>query len=92
VVIEIGEGLPGPGGPEPGLLLDVRLELVVGEGQHAAVGVMNQHDLVGSGQPLADGEGPDRILRRGSAGGISKARASPVLSPSPSNSGQSRPR
>ena len=38
------------------------LEVVVGERQHAAVGVVDQDDLGGPEQALADGQGPDLVV------------------------------
>jgi hypothetical protein len=49
-------------GRAAGVRLDGRLEVVVGEGEHPAVGVMDQDDLAGAEQPLADGQGPDRVI------------------------------
>src|SRR5215472_6797170 len=45
VLVDVGKGLGGPGRLDSGLVLDGALELIVGEGQHAAVGVVDQHDL-----------------------------------------------
>ena len=44
---------------DPGFALDITLEVVVGEGQHAAVGVVDQDDLAGTQQSLADGQRAD---------------------------------
>jgi hypothetical protein len=68
VGVEVGEGLGRPGRLDPGLGLDGALELVVGERQHAAVGVVDEDDLGGAEQPLADGQGPDLIVGHHAAG------------------------
>ena len=47
VGVDVGEGLSGPLGTLSGLLLDALTKIVVFEREHAAVGVMNQHDLAG---------------------------------------------
>ena len=48
--------------------LDLGFELVVGEGQHPAVGVVDQHDLAGAEQALGDGERADLVVGDDSAG------------------------
>ena len=50
------------GGLDAGLLLDRGLEAVVGEGEHAAVGVVDEDDLRRAEQPLADGQRADLVL------------------------------
>jgi len=62
VLVEVGEGLRGPRGLEPGLVLDGPPERVVGEGEHPAVGVVDQNDLVGAEQALADRQGADHVV------------------------------
>src|SRR6266851_5520150 len=49
-------------GLDPGLVLYRLLERVVGEGEHAAVGVVDQDDLPGAEQSLADGQRPDLVV------------------------------
>src|SRR3954449_1487147 len=44
----IDEGFGGPFRLDADLVLDLLLEPVVGEGQHAAVGVVNENDLSGA--------------------------------------------
>lgn len=66
--IEIGEGLSRPRRLDPGLVLNRALEVVVGEGQHAAVGVMDQDDLAGAEQSLADRQRADLVLGYDPAG------------------------
>ena len=39
-----------------------RLKLVVGERQHAAVGVVDQDDLLGAEQSLTDGQRADLVV------------------------------
>ena len=63
VVLEVGERLGRPGGLDAGVLLDAAAELVVGEGEHPAVGVVNEHDFLGAEQPLADGQGAHFVVR-----------------------------
>jgi len=62
VTVELGERLGRPLRPDPGLLLDPRLELVVGERQHPAVGVVDQDDLGGAQQPLTDRQRADLVV------------------------------
>src|SRR4051812_18109311 len=47
---------------QAGVLLDLGLEVVVGERQHAAVGVVDQDDLACTEQALADGQRADCVL------------------------------
>ncbi len=61
VLVDVGERLRGPLRFLADLVLDIALEVVVGEGQHAAVGVMDQHDLGGAEQSLADGQRADLV-------------------------------
>src|SRR5215471_16115867 len=68
VLVQVGEGLGAPGRLDPGVVLDRPLERVVGEREHAAVGVVDQHDLPGAEQPLADRERPDLIVGYDPAG------------------------
>jgi hypothetical protein len=56
VFVEVGEGFGGPVGFEAGFGEDVGLEAVVGEGEHAAVGVVDQDDLFGTQEALTDGQ------------------------------------
>src|SRR4051812_33832540 len=53
VVLEVAEALAGPRRPDAGVLLDRAEQVVVGEGQHAAVGVVDEHDLLRAEQALA---------------------------------------
>src|SRR5918995_3087772 len=57
VLPEIVERLRRPLRLDPRLPLDLMPELVVAEGQHPAVGVVDEHDLLGSEKPLRDGKG-----------------------------------
>jgi len=56
VLVQVGECSGGPCGLDAGLVLDRALELVVGEREHAAVGVVDEDDLRRAEQPLADRE------------------------------------
>jgi len=62
VLVEVRECLGGPRRLDPGVVLDRLLELVVGEGEHAAVGVVDEDDLLGAKQPLADGQRADLVF------------------------------
>ncbi len=62
VGVQVGERLGRPLGLQPGLVLDALLELVVGEGQHPAVGVVDEDDLLGAQQPLRDGQRADLVV------------------------------
>jgi len=68
VAIQVAESLGGPGRLDPGLGLDAGLEAVVGEGEHPAVGVMDQDDLRGAQQALADSQRPDLVVGDDPAG------------------------
>src|SRR5579875_72442 len=59
---EVVEGLEREGRPDAGLLLHLSSNVVVLEGEHPAVGVMDEHDLLGAEQPLGDEERADRVL------------------------------
>src|SRR5262245_13687729 len=52
VFFEVVEGFGGPLGLDARLLLDLAAEVVVAEGEHAAVRVVDEDDLFGSEQPL----------------------------------------
>src|SRR5215471_4719415 len=58
----IGERLYRPWRPDAGLFLDLAHELVVGDLLQAAVGVVDQDDLGGAEQPLADRQRPDHVV------------------------------
>src|SRR5262249_29438861 len=62
VAFQVGEGFGRPGRLDAGVLGDARLELVIGERLHATVGVVDEDDLPGAKQPLADGERPDLVI------------------------------
>ena len=68
VTLQVGERLQGEVGPQPGVGLDVGLHLVVGEGQHAAVGVVDEDDLAGPEQALGDDQGAERVVGDHAAG------------------------
>ena len=55
-------------GLTPVSLFDLLAEVVVGEGQHPAVGVVDQDDLLGPEQPLRDGQGADLVVGDDPAG------------------------
>src|SRR6202012_1213629 len=61
VGFEVGERLGRPGRFDAGLFLDRAFEVVVGEGEHPAVGVVNQDDLLRPQQTLADRQRPDDV-------------------------------
>ena len=56
IVVDIGEGFERERGSDAGVGLDGGLQLVVGEGEHPAVGVVDEDDLGGAQQSLRDGE------------------------------------
>src|SRR5215467_6201325 len=51
VFVQVSEGLGCPLRLDPGVFLDRALERVVGERQHAAVGVVDENDLGRAEQP-----------------------------------------
>src|SRR5215471_10167385 len=58
----VGECLYRPWRPDAGLFLDLTLELVVGDLLQAAVSVVDQDDLGGAEQPLANRQRPDHVV------------------------------
>jgi hypothetical protein len=62
VGIQVSEGLGRPRRPDAGIRLDAGLECVVGEREHPALGVVDEDDLRGAEQPLADGQRPDPVV------------------------------
>src|SRR4051794_10771778 len=68
VVVEVREGLRRPRRLDSGVLLEVRAEAVVGEREHAAVGVVDQHDLRRPQQALGDGQRADLVVGHHAAG------------------------
>ncbi len=62
VLLEVRKRLQGEPGLDPHLLLDLLLELVVGEGEHAAVGVVDEDDLAGAQEALGDGKRADLVV------------------------------
>ena len=62
------ERLGSPLRLESDLVLDLLLEAVVGERQHAAVGVVDEDDLLGAEQPLTDGQRADLVIGHHAAG------------------------
>ena len=65
---QVGEGPRRPGRPRAGLSLQGGAQLLVGEGEHAAAGVVDEEDLLGAQQVLADRQGADRVLGDQAAG------------------------
>ena len=51
-----------------GLVLDLSAELVVGEREHAAVGVVDEDDLLGPEQALRDRQRADLVVGHDAAG------------------------
>src|SRR5579862_7744152 len=62
VLFEIVKRLGRPLGLDAGLVLDLPSELVVAEGQHPAVGVVDKHDLLGAKKTLRDRERADLVV------------------------------
>src|ERR1700730_880787 len=79
-LFEVREGLEPERRADAGVLLDLGADLVVLERQHAAVGVMDEDDLLGAQQPLRDRPRPDRI-GGGDAAGIAEDMGIPFLEP-----------
>ncbi len=52
VVVEVGKGFEREWRPDSGVSLHLRLELLVCEAEHPAVGVVEQDDLASAEQPL----------------------------------------
>jgi len=68
VLLEIVERLRGPGRPHARLVLDLATEIVVLEGQHSTVRVVDEHDLLGSEKPLRYRERADLVVGDHAAG------------------------
>jgi len=62
VGVEVGKRLEGEWRPDTGLPLDLRLQLVVLERQHAAPGVVDQHHLLRAEEALGDDQRADDIV------------------------------
>jgi hypothetical protein len=60
--IEVAEGLEGERRSQPGIRLDLGLDLIVSERLHAALAVMDEHDLGGIQQTLGDDQRPDHVI------------------------------
>src|SRR5215212_6959275 len=63
VLLQVGEGFHGEMGLQAYLFVDLGFELVVGERQHAAIGVVDQDDLAGAEEALGDRKRPDLVVR-----------------------------
>src|SRR6188472_291604 len=61
VVVEVVERLEREVWPDAGVVGDLRLHVIVAEGEHAAVGVVDEDDLLGAEQPLRDRQRPDGV-------------------------------
>ena len=68
ILVKVGERLGGPFRLDANFVLDALLEVIVGEGEHATVGVVNQDDFFGTEQSLANGERTDFVIGHDSAG------------------------
>src|SRR5262245_13133878 len=62
VLLEVVEGLRSPLRLHAGLVLNLTAEFIVLEGQHSAVGVVDEHDLLRTEQPLRDRERADLVV------------------------------
>jgi hypothetical protein len=62
VGVEVAEALGRPFGLDAGIVLDLLPEFVVAEREHAAVGVVDQHDFLRPEQPLRDRERADFVV------------------------------
>jgi hypothetical protein len=60
--IEVAEGLERERRAQTGVRLDLGPEVVVGERLHAALAVMDEHDLGGVQQSLRDDQRPDHVV------------------------------
>jgi hypothetical protein len=65
--MEVAEGLQSERRPQPGIHLDPGLDLIVGERLHAALSVVDEHDLGGIEQALGDDQRPDHVIGHGAA-------------------------
>src|SRR5215212_2554134 len=68
VLLQVREGLHREVGLHPHLLVDLGLQLVVGEGEHPAVGVVDQDYLPRAQQALGDRERADLVGRDHASG------------------------
>src|SRR5215216_5599818 len=62
VLLKVGEGLHGEVGLHAHLFVDLSFELVVGEGEHPAVGVVDEDDLARAEQALGDRQRTDLVV------------------------------
>ena len=68
VGVEVAEGLDRERRRDARRLLQLGAKAVVGERQHAAVGVVDQHHLARAQPPLRDGERADHVVGDHAAG------------------------
>src|SRR5216683_757795 len=62
IFVKVGKRFEREGRPDPDLGLDLAFDVIVSEGEHAAVGVVNQDDLVGAQKPLRDNQRADGVV------------------------------
>src|SRR3954454_23907958 len=68
VLVQVAERLGGPRRLDARVLLDLVPEVVVVEREHAAVRVVDEHDLFGAEEPLGDRERADLVVGDDAAG------------------------
>src|SRR5215204_2685059 len=68
VLFEVGEGLQREVRLNPHLLLDLLPKLLIGEGKHPAVGVVDEHYFARSQEALRDHQGADLVVRDNAPG------------------------
>src|ERR671912_617909 len=68
VLFKVGEGLHGEMRLDARFLLDLRLQLIVGESEHSTIGVVNQDDLARPQKTLRDRQGANLVVRYDASG------------------------
>jgi hypothetical protein len=68
VRVEIGKRLDCKSWSDPGRLLKLATKPVIGDGEHSAVGVLNEDDVLGPEAALRDGKRANHVITDDSAG------------------------
>jgi hypothetical protein len=70
ILLDVFEGMEGGGrdGGDAGLVLEFVEELIVGEGDHAAIGVVDDDEFLGAQQVMRNDQGAQRVFGGDAAG------------------------
>jgi len=76
VLLEVGKGLKGKVGLHPHFLLNLPLYLLVREGEHPAVGVVDEDDFACAQKTLGDGKRANLVVGYDTTGAADHVRVS----------------